>query len=59
MFYPVSPTKNGSFWTFEQWLEYQEKDNRVLERGQPEGARPPTPEELIEMRSRRMGSADA
>lgn len=56
MFYPTNPTKAGEFWTFEEWLEYQETENRTLERGQPEGARPPTPEELEAMRRRRMGA---
>lgn len=55
LFYPTNPQKNGAFWTFEEWLEYQERENRALERGQPDGARPPTPEELDEMRRRRAG----
>lgn len=53
-FYPANPTKTtGAFWTFEQWIEYQQREDRVLDRGQPEGARPPTPEELREMQERR------
>lgn len=53
-FFPSNPTKStGEFWTFEQWLKYQESENRAMERDAPEGARPPTPEELREMQERR------
>lgn len=54
IFFPTNPTKtNGSFWTFEQWIEYQQSEDRVMDRGQPDGARPPTPEELHAMQERR------
>lgn len=55
IFYPANPTKRGGepFWTVEQWVAYQEKENRVLERGAVEGARPPTAEEMAAIRAKR------
>ena len=53
-----NPTKDGEFWTIEDWLDYSdESDGQILERGAPEGARPPTPEELTEMREKRRRAA--
>ena len=53
-----NPTKDGEFWTIEDWLDYSdESDAQILERGAPEGARPPTPEELTEMREKRRRAA--
>lgn len=58
IFYPTNPTKTtGPFWTFEQWIEYQEREDRAMDRGQPEGARPPTLEELQAMQERRRKAA--
>lgn len=58
-FYPVNPTKrNGEpFWTVEKWVEYQESENRIMERGAVEGARPPTAEEMAAIRERRTKAA--
>lgn len=60
VFYPTSPTKNGPFWTFEEWLEYQERDDRALERGAPEGGHAPgvTDLQAIQERRRRMAGDD-
>ncbi len=57
-FYPAKPSKNGPFWTFEQWLEYQASESRSMDRGMPDGARPPTPEELMAMQARRRARAE-
>ena len=47
-----NPHKNGEFWTMEQWLEWRENQEDAeprIDRAAPEGARPPTAEELVEM----------
>jgi hypothetical protein len=52
--YLKNPTKTtGEFWTLEQWLAWREEhedSEPILERGAPEGARPPTSEELDQLR---------
>ena len=40
--YLKNPTKNGDFWTVEDWLKHKEEESARLDRGAPEGARPPT-----------------
>lgn len=58
--YLRNPQKTGGqpFWTVEEWLEQREGDGLPMERGVPEGSRPPSPEELVAMRARRQQAAE-
>lgn len=50
--YLKNPTKNGDFWTLEEWLDWRERTEDsapLIDRGAPEGAHPPTAEEMAEM----------
>jgi hypothetical protein len=52
--YIKNPTKTtGEFWTLTEWLDWREDNEPRLERGAPEGAHAPTPEEFIEMQRAR------
>ncbi len=57
-FYLTNPRKSGDepFWGLSDWLKDLESEQQV-DRNAPEGARPPTPEELAEMRRRRTEAA--
>ncbi len=59
--YAKNPTKvSGDTWSMEQWLEWSEQRTEVrLDRGAPEGAHPPTPEEFLEMQRARQARIDA
>lgn len=51
---PHKPT--GDFWSMEQWLEWREENEGSeprLDRDAPEGARPPTTDEFLEMQKAR------
>lgn len=52
-YFVKNPSKTtGEFWTLEEWLDWREEHENEprLDRDAPEGARPPTPEELDQMR---------
>lgn len=54
-FFLTNPTKpqDEPFWTIEDWMKNTEGGTQRMDRDAPEGARPPTPEELAEMQERR------
>lgn len=44
--YPKNPTKDGEFWTLEEWMDNMDKDQVRLDRGAPEGGHAPTLDEI-------------
>jgi hypothetical protein len=60
-FFLTNPTKRDGkpFWTVTEWLEDIEKGDPVIDRSAPDGAHAPTPEELAEIRARRLREASA
>lgn len=46
----------GEFWTMEEWLDWREENRDrapILDRNAPDGARPPTADELVAMQKAR------
>ena len=54
-YYVKNPTKRDGkpFWSISEWLENADNPERRRDPDQPEGARPPTPEEYLKMQSDR------
>jgi hypothetical protein len=48
-----NPTKNGEFWTLEEWFDFLDRDEARVDRGAPAGARPPTSADRAAMRKAR------
>lgn len=44
--YPRNPTKDGDFWTIDEWLDYLDNHQPHVERNAPDGGHAPTIDEM-------------
>lgn len=60
-FFVTNPVKRNDepFWTVSEWLDDIENGGGKIDRQAPEGARPPTPEEMQAIRERRAQAMNA